>query len=106
MVCFVPHLTKSSKYTLGAKIDICFLNTIELIFIASYLPKSTKGVYLQKAIVKLDLLKLFLQIAWEIKGIDTKKYIILSEKLAEIGKMLGGWHKQVKQDPADNAGSK
>ena len=32
---------------------------------------------------------------WEIKGIDNKKYIILSEPLLEAGKMLGGWHGQV-----------
>ena len=78
---------------------------VKLIAIMSH-DKNRAEEFAKKYNVKLDLLKLFLQIAWEIKGIDTKKYIILSEKLAEIGKMLGGWHKQVKQDPADNAGSK
>jgi len=48
------------------------------------------------ASVKLDLLKFFLQIAWEIKSLDNKKYILLSERLNEIGKMLGGWIKALK----------
>src|SRR3989338_10285395 len=98
---FLPHITKSSKYTLGAKIDVCFLSTLEFLFIASYLSKSAKVTFLQKAIAKLDLLKFFLQILWEIKGLDTKKYIALSEHLNEVGKMLGGWYKQTqKETPA------
>jgi hypothetical protein len=34
-------------------------------------------------------------ILWEIKSIDTKKYIALSEPIHEIGKMLGGWNGQL-----------
>jgi hypothetical protein len=34
-----------------------------------------------------------LQLAWDIRAIDTKKYIHLSEHLAEVGRMLGGWRK-------------
>ncbi len=78
---------------MGAKIDALFIDTIELLFIASYLGKEQKLPYLQKAGGKLDLLKFFLQIAWELKTLDNKKYIILSEQLNEIGKMTGGWIK-------------
>jgi len=49
----------------------------------------------QKSSAKLDVLKLFLRVAWEIKALDNKKYIALSEKLDEIGRMLGGWLKQL-----------
>ena len=67
----------------------------ELIFTASRLNKNLKIPYIQKAVSKLDLLKFFLQISWEIKSLDNKKYIILSEHLEEIGKMLGGWQRQL-----------
>ena len=40
------------------------------------------------------MLKFFLQISWEIRALDDKKYIALSGYLTEIGKMLGGWIKQ------------
>ncbi|MBU1178752.1 four helix bundle protein, partial [Patescibacteria group bacterium] len=53
----------------------------ESIFIASRLNKEQKLPFLQKANSKLDLLKFFLQISWEIKFLDNKKYIILSEHL-------------------------
>ena len=90
---FKNHFPKKSRYTLGAKIDTLFIDAIELLFIASYLGKEQKLPYLQKAGGKLDLLKFFLQIAWELKVIDNNKYIILSKQLDEIGKMIGGWIK-------------
>ncbi|OHA52036.1 MAG: hypothetical protein A3A97_00610 [Candidatus Terrybacteria bacterium RIFCSPLOWO2_01_FULL_40_23] len=64
-----------------------------MLFIASYLSREEKLPYLHKASAKLDLLKFFLQISWELKVIDNKKYITLSEQLNEVGKMLGGWSK-------------
>lgn len=92
----IPHFPKDSKYTLGSKIDSLFLETIEYIVKAEYSDKLEKLISLKRASVKLDLVKFFLQIAWEIKSLDNKKYISLSEKLNEIGKMLGGWIKSLK----------
>jgi len=93
---FLPNFSKDSRYTIGTKIDSLFLETIELIIKATYSDKVEKLVSLKNASVKLDLLKFFLQIAWEIKSLDNKKYILISEKLDEIGKMLGGWIKVLK----------
>jgi len=93
---FLPHFTKDSRYTIGAKIDSLFLETIEYIIRASYSDKLEKLIALKNASFKLDLLKLFLQVSWEIKSLDNKKYISLSEKLDEIGRMLGGWLKSIK----------
>jgi len=46
-------------------------------------------------------------IAWEIKTLDNKKFIILSEKFNEIGKMLGGWCRQLnRENPASWDGEK
>lgn len=52
---------------------------------------------IQRAATKLDIAKFFLQIAWEIKALDNKKYLLLSEQLGEIGRMLGGWLRQLIQ---------
>ena len=99
---YMKNLGKTSRYTLGEKIDDFFLEVIELVYIASFMPKERKLPYLEKAIVKLDLVKLFLQITWEIKSIDTKKYVTISEKLDEIGRMLGGWVRQVAVPPGES----
>ena len=62
---------------------------------AGFTPKQDKLPYLRAAIRKLDTMKVFLLILWETKLLDNKKYIALSLKLEEVGKMLGGWHGQV-----------
>ena len=92
----MSNFSKDSRYTIGTKIDSLFLETIELIIKASYSDKVEKLIALKNASTKLDLLKFFLQITWEIKSLDNKKYILLSEKLDEIGKMLGGWIRAIK----------
>jgi len=98
----MPSLAKTSRYTLGEKIDNFFLAVIELVHTASFLSKEQKQPYLQNAAVKIDLLKFFLQITWEIRAIDTKKYITLSELLDEIGRMLGGWIRQLTVPPGSS----
>ena len=101
----MPHFPKTSRYSLGSKIDSLFLEGIEAIFLAGYSNQMEKIIYLQKASLKLDSLKFFLQVSWEIKALDNKKYIKLSEHLNEVGKMLGGWMKQFqKETPATVAG--
>ncbi len=99
---FLPHFPKTSRYSLGVKIDALIIEIAGLFFTASRLPKEQKIIYLQKSGLKLDALKFLLQMAWEIKSLDDKKYINLSEKLNEIGKMLGGWTKQVEKQNSPN----
>ncbi|MBI2035176.1 MAG: four helix bundle protein [Candidatus Liptonbacteria bacterium] len=95
---FLAHFPKNSKYTLGEKIDVLFIEILEVIFIASYLGRDKKSPYIEKARTKLDSLKFFLQIAWEVKALPNKHYIALSRPLEEIGKMLGGWLKQLNRE--------
>jgi hypothetical protein len=88
------NFPKVPRYTVGGKIDAQFLVMLEYIFRASMTSdKEKKLAYLEASIRSLDLIKFFLQIAWENKHIDTKKYMALSEPLEETGRMLGGWRK-------------
>jgi len=93
---FFPHFPKDSRYTPGNRIDSLFLETVEFIVGGSYLDRIEKLIYLKRASSKLDLLKFFLQVAWEIKSLDNRRYISISEKLDEAGRMLGGWIKAIK----------
>jgi hypothetical protein len=92
---YLAHFPKANRFTLGSKLDQVFIEAIEYCFYASYSHTEEKQVLLGKGIARVDVLKLLLQLAWEIKAIDTKKYAHLAESLAEIGKMLGGWKKQL-----------
>lgn len=100
-------LPKTVKYSLGLKIDTLFIDAIESIAIAIFVQRSDKLPYLKKAIARIDTLKVFLQLLWEMKSLDTKPYTAISEKVDEVGKMLGGWHGQViKQNSPVGAGEK
>ena len=85
-----------------------FVEIIEATATTTFLSKELKQPWIRKAIAKLDVLKILLQIAWETKSFDNKKYIALSEQISEIGRQLGGWHNQiVKQNsPNKNVGEK
>jgi hypothetical protein len=87
------NFPKTERFGVGQKIEQTFLDILEYGFTAAYLPPEQKIVMLGKTISRLDILKFFLQIAWENKLIPADKYITLSQKLDEIGRMLGGWRK-------------
>jgi len=84
---------KIYRYSLGGKIESYFLTLLENTFIAAYLSGDRKPAQLSAAILKLDNLKFFLQLAWENKCLSSIKYATLSESLDEVGRMLGGWKK-------------
>lgn len=96
----VEKMEKKDKYTLGEKIETTTLDLFELLIEASYGLKDEKISPLNKATVKLDLLKILICLAENTKSIPTKKYLFLEEKLQEIGRMLGGWIKSVKTEKA------
>jgi hypothetical protein len=90
----MPHVPRLVRYSMAEKINLLFIEVIELILTAGYAGKEHKAPVIQKASVKLDSLKFFIQLAWEMKAFDTKKFTALAMPLVEAGKMLGGWQKQ------------
>jgi hypothetical protein len=92
---YLSDFPKANRFTIGSKIDTLFLEAIEYVFIASYSAALEKQNMLNKGISKIDLIKLLLQLSWEIKALDNNKYAVLIERFSEIGKMLGGWKRQL-----------
>jgi len=90
-------MPKNHRHSLGKRIDTFFVEIIEALATASFLSREKKLPYVCLSIRKVDTLKIFLMILWETKSIDNKKYIVLSEKIDEIGKMLGGWSGQLQK---------
>ncbi len=95
-------LPKLHRHTLGQRIDTLFIEIMESIATAGFLQRQEKQPYVRLAIRKTDTLKILLMVLWETKSLDNKKYIALSIKIDEIGRMLGGWNGQlVKQNSPD-----
>lgn len=88
-------MPRMSRYTIGTRIDKLFLDIIELIIKAAYAPREKKQLFIVEATKTVDVLQLFLKIAWEMKLVENDKYLVISSPLVEVGKMLGGWKKQL-----------
>lgn len=95
---YLINLPKTDRYTLGSKADSALIEVLELFLIAKIANKSQKLDLINRASAKLDVFKFFLQILWEIKILNNQKYQQLSILISEIGRMLGGWQKQLQKE--------
>lgn len=93
---YLKIFPKRERFGIGQKCDNLLLEILELIIIASQIPKNQKLLYLGKASLKLNVLKILFRLIKNLKIIDIKNYIKLESHCQEIGKMLGGWIKSIK----------
>jgi hypothetical protein len=104
---YYQTLPKLHRHSLGERIDTLFVESMEAISVASFLSREEKSPWVRLAIRKIDTLKIMLSILWETKSLDNKKYMALSLKMDEVGKMLGGWNGQLlKQNSPIKTGEK
>ena len=102
---YYSTLPKIHRYTIGERIDTLFIETLEAVSGAAYLPKDKKPPYISLASRKLSTVTVLLMILWETKSLRDKKYIALSTKIDEVGKMLGGWQGQILRQTQDKQNS-
>ncbi|MFA6593941.1 MAG: four helix bundle protein [Candidatus Buchananbacteria bacterium] len=88
---WLKNFPKSSRFTLGARLDQLFLELLELLAVANYSPKDKKLGLAQAAIGKNDLLKFYLRLCWEMKLLDDSKFKNLALKTEEIGRLCWSW---------------
>ncbi len=103
---YYQTIPKTHRHSLGQKIDTLFVEVIEALATASFLAQEEKLSFVRLALRKADTLKIFLMILWETKSLDNKKYIALSVKIDEVGRMLGGWSGQLQKQNSPHKGEK
>ena len=84
-------MAKSSRYTLGARIEERFLDLIELSYDTYFTAKNEKKEKISNCIKFLDKLKYLISLAWEAKLIPNDQYEEVASELFEAGRMFGGW---------------
>jgi len=87
----VNKFPKSQRFVLGQHIENLSLEILEKIIEVNTYQK--KAELLKKISIELDKLRFLIRLSRDLKMIDLRKYEIASEKINEIGKMLGGWIK-------------
>lgn len=102
---FVVHIPKTTRYTLGARIENKFLDLLEKAYTAYFSSRDKKPEKISDCVFILDILKFLITITWEARSISNKQYEELAVKLDEIGKMLGGWKKSLGTEQLKNRNS-
>jgi four helix bundle protein len=87
------NFPKSQKFILGQRIENTAVNILEGIVVANSSDK--KADPLSRVAVEIEKMRIFLRLSKDLAFLAFKRYEILSAKLDEIGRMLGGWIKSV-----------
>lgn len=84
-------LDKRWRHSLGISIENSLLECFELLIMAKNAPKPLKTGYLSKAGSKHEIVLHKTRLLLELKLANDTKIFQLQAKLAEVGRMIGGW---------------
>ena len=87
------EIPRQDRYAVWQRSEDASLDVIECILLASQSRQAEKAATLERASVKLNLLRVFVRLMKETKAIDAKKYVALQSVIDDIGRQLGGWIK-------------
>lgn len=94
-IIIVPHIPRSARYTIGTRIENKFLDLLELSYTAYFTERARKEEKIDECILVLDTLKFLISIAWEGRLVANNQHQDISLVLDEVGKMFGGWKKNL-----------
>ena len=84
---------KSERFRLARRLEDAAFDFYELLMRATLIKR--KLAVLQQADLALDRLRLYLRLSHARKLTSLRQYRYAAEALVEIGKLLGGWMRQV-----------
>jgi hypothetical protein len=88
-------LEKRQRFSLGTSLENSVLDCTGDLIMAKNAPKPLKAAYLIKAGAHLEIATLKLRLYLELNLANETKIFQIQAKLAETGRMLGGWLKAV-----------
>ncbi|HLC44042.1 MAG TPA: diversity-generating retroelement protein Avd [Patescibacteria group bacterium] len=92
----IVKIPKISRFSLGARIETIALDILEKLYEASAKHGNARLMILEQMDTKLKILQTLIRALYDMKDINDKKFLDLSESAIEIGRMLGGWIKTAK----------
>lgn len=87
------NFSREFKFTLGEKLKNAAHEVLDAIMRVNSMPDAEKLKYFPDLDFKKENLRLYLRIATDLKLISPGRLGVLSEKIEELGKQLGGWQK-------------
>ncbi len=99
LLYLIPQLEKiprTQKYVLSDRIENLTLDIFEMFITAYYSSGENKKRALTQANLEIEKLRFCIRLCHDLKFISHEKYGIITGKLNETGKMVGGWIKSIK----------
>jgi hypothetical protein len=90
-------IPKMERYSLWSRVEATALQMLEGFVHVGYLPLEQRAQKLTGLAAEVDMLRMYMRLAVDIKVLPMKKAVPIQERLDEIGRMLGGWIKSVRQ---------
>jgi hypothetical protein len=90
-------IPKMERYSLWRRVEATALQMLEGFVHVGYLPCEQRAQKLTRLAADVDMLRMFIRLTVDIKVLPMKKAVAIQERLDEIGRMLGGWMKSVRQ---------
>lgn len=90
------RIPKLDRYVLWQRCEDTTLDILEALIDTSHYAGEERVNRLRHLSNKLDLLKALIRLAQDTRCITPSQYLALQTIIQEIGKMVGGWMKQVR----------
>lgn len=88
---------RDQRFLLGDRLIAKSLAIQDELMAAALTAKENKTRILDQASLMLDQLRYLLRLARDSRSMSRKSWFFCAERLLEIGRMLGGWRKQVEK---------
>jgi hypothetical protein len=100
----VAQFPRAHRFGLGERITRLGLDLQDTLISAGLKPVSERRSFLFQADIQLAKLRRLLRLCKDLQVLSMGQYEHVSRMLAEIGRLLGGWHKSlVKMGQADES---
>ena len=88
-------LPKSHRFTFGQRLDNLTLDALALVVRALYSPPAAKLPLLVELNLQLELLRVLWRLVHDQRWISAQQLLFVNERIDEIGRMTGGWLRQL-----------
>lgn len=85
------------RYSLWSRVEATALQMLEGFVRVGYLPLEQRAQNLSSIAAEVDMLRMFIRLTVDLKVLPLKKAVPIQERIDEIGRMLGGWIKSMRQ---------
>lgn len=93
------QVPKLDRFALYARIENVVLVCLETAIKAALTAKDKKLGFVQGVKINIEVGKRLTRLAWELKIIPDKKYILFEQQFQQASKMASGWIKYLNKGP-------